>query len=1017
MNDSKIKKIIKDKLILLIQEYKNKVGDKGSTLSEEMVRSWINELLLIFGWNVKDRDYVLQEKILDKDSKERLSEINSSHKKPDYTLKLYKNVKVFVDAKKTTVNIFEDKETAFQIRSYGWSSKLPCSFVTNFEQFVIYDCRFVPNINQSAKMGTIQLSINDYVDKFDILFDHLFIGNVLNGNLERIYENIAIEGESTLDNEFNAILSKFRLDLATEIYNCNSISDIELNYYVQVIMNRILFIRVCESRGLEKIETLKNMLNGNFWEEFSHESKIDYLTHYDGPIFSKEKKIDNLVIQNNDIFDNFIKQLYYPSPYKFDIIPTLVISNLYEDFLSREIVAIDGQITERLKDDYIKSNGAIPTPKYIVDGIIKSTFEDETITCIKDILSLKVLDPCCGSGSFMVSTLDYLEKTAVELYKNKKVEDDYKKWFIEYNGDVYLTIEAKREIITNVIYGIDYDLNAIEVSKVSLALKIIDDIPFEILDGVGAFDEYILESIQKNLLLGNTLISTDIDNLNTEELLLIRPIDILNSFEDVKQKGGFDFILGNPPYVETKNYKVTSLKMHNYLREKYNFFEGKADLSILFIERCLNLLNDSGKLNFIIQKRWFKTKYGSKIRKFINDNKMIDTIIDFETNSIFSNRITYISILKLSKKSLEQYKYVYLKDEPIALKYLFESNLIFCNNEFTICDSNDLDDTWSFDSNVLSKLIKEKKTECGSLGQLRDNGVYIKDGIQVLYKKIYHITHFTIDNNIIYGKNGLGEEVKIELDAVKPVIYNQNFYCCKKIKPSAYAIFPYEGENYRNKISFSEISRKWPLLYKYLSDHKDYIQNTVECNEGDYWHTYTREHNHESYNKNKIIIPMTAKDTIASIIYDYGCYMDNSNVWFITLDDDNILYIKSIAMIINSTPFSVFAKAKANPQQNGYNKFNKQFLIDVPFPMDLLKDEDMLKELSNYYDEIFELQERYIVSPGNLKSIIKDKLNNIWTCVDNISYKLYKLSDDEINIIENYGRTVNRVELIGDNDV
>lgn len=277
----------KKKLSELIELYNNKIGINGSDLSEEMVRSWINEFLSVFGWDVKDSDFVLQEKILDKTSGTRLKEINSKHKKPDYTLTLLKNKKAFLDAKKTSVDIFSDKEVAFQIRSYGWSAKVPCSFVTNFEQFVIYDCRFLPDINQSAKYGTIQLKIDEYINNFDLLYDYLFIGNVLNGNLERIYDGISIEGKSTLDEEFNKELSKFRLDLANEIYSNNEINNYELNYFVQMIMNRILFIRVCESRGLEPLEKLKEMLNGNFWLNFCKESDLNFNVHYDGPLFLK----------------------------------------------------------------------------------------------------------------------------------------------------------------------------------------------------------------------------------------------------------------------------------------------------------------------------------------------------------------------------------------------------------------------------------------------------------------------------------------------------------------------------------------------------------------------------------------------------------------------------------------------------------------------------------------------------------------------------------------------------------
>ncbi|MCI8347628.1 MAG: N-6 DNA methylase [Bacilli bacterium] len=1006
------KEEIKNKLSKLIELYKNKVGENGIDLSEEMVRSWINDFLGVFGWDVKDKDYVLQEKILDKNSTARLREINSKHKKPDYTLTLLKNKKAFLDAKKVGVDIFNDKEVAFQIRSYGWSAKVPCSFVTNFEQFVIYDCRFFPNVNQSAKYGTIQLSINEYIDNFDVLYDYLFIGNVLNGNLERIYDGINIEGKSTLDEEFNKELSIFRLNLANEIYANNEISNYELNFFVQIIMNRILFIRVCESRGLEPLEKLKEMLNSDFWKNFCKESNLNFNIHYDGPLFFKFKKLDELKISNLSLFEDFINSLYYPSPYKFDIIPTSVISNIYEDFLSKELLPRNGTLVECLKEDYTKTNGAVPTPKYIVDGIVSLCIDTSSFKSIGELLKIKILDPCCGSGIFMVSALQELCSVCIELFKNGKYEKEYENWFVN-DDEIYLTMNAKRQLIINCIYGIDYDLNAVEVTKMSLALKIIDDTPINLLKTVGAFDQNILHSIQKNILLGNTLVEKNIEGLSTDELISIRPINIKEEFNDITSTGGFDYIIGNPPYVETKYYKSASSKMHEYLSNNYDFFEGKADLSVLFIEKCLKLLNDNGKLNFIIQKRWFKTNYGKKIREYINTNKMLDLVVDFKATDIFKNRITYVSILQLSKKSVNSYMYSLLKDDPIALKYLFESGLVFNKNPFDVCNSNALDDVWSFESNKLNEIISRKKNEIGTLGALRNNGINIKDGIQVLYKKIYHLTKYKIEDKYVIGYNGLNELVKVELDSVKPVIYNQNFYCCKEIVPGACAIFPYKGDNNREKMSINEIKGKWPLLYKYLEDKKSFILDNVECNEGEFWHTYTREHNHESLKKKKIIIPMTAKDTFASVICDYDCYMDNSNVWFISIEDDDVTKLKAMSMIINSTVYSVFAKAKANPQQNDYFKFNKQFLIDVPFPISIFEDDEVVVKLSIFYDKIFDLQNQYIKLPFALQNVLKYELQSLWDEIDMMICKLYNLTEEEIRLVNSIGR-IDRIEIIGD---
>lgn len=253
----------KQKLKELIQKYKSyKATSKSSELSEEETRPWINQFLAIFDWDVLNIKQIKQEEIVGKDQKIKLAAINSTHIKPDYSLVNGNNIKAYLDAKKTDVNIFKSKEAAFQVRSYGWSANLPCSFLTNFEQFVIFDCRFTPNKMDPANIGAIQLSIDDYLDNFDVLENHLNRSAVYSNNLKKIYDVAKLDGSQTVDEAFNDLLSEFRIKLAKNMYknNASSLNEEELNYYVQIILDRIIFIRVCESKGIEKEGLLLDFL-------------------------------------------------------------------------------------------------------------------------------------------------------------------------------------------------------------------------------------------------------------------------------------------------------------------------------------------------------------------------------------------------------------------------------------------------------------------------------------------------------------------------------------------------------------------------------------------------------------------------------------------------------------------------------------------------------------------------------------------------------------------------------------
>lgn len=477
--------------------------------------------------------------------------------------------------------------------------------------------------------------------------------------------------------------------------------------------------------------------------------------------------------------------------------------------------------------------------------------------------------------------------------------------------------------------------------------------------------------------------------------------------------GGFTYIIGNPPYVETKHYKAASPFMHAYLTEKYLTFEGKADLAVLFIERCLGLLSNDGKLGFIVQRRWFKTDYGKITRSLINDGKHLQKLIDFKATDIFKGRMVYPSIMILTKTSCNFTKYYYMPCDAAAVKSRFEnSSFDGCFEGCSFTDLPLLEGTqpWNFESYGISQIAKQLTKKWGTFSSYPK--LKIKDGIQVLWKKLYHLKNVSFDNGIATGVNGFHETVSVEADTLRAVIYNKVFYPFKDVEPDAYAIFPYEGESTK-VIKFSDLKDRFPLLHRYLQDNEHRIKSVVRHREGDSWHTYTREHNHALYSVDKIIIPMTAKDTIATFMQGKGLYMDNSNVWFVYVKGASDSLMKAITCIINSTIFSVLGKAGANPQAGGYYKFNKQFLAPIPFPVSKLnRTAPIINVLSAMYDDIAELQQQYTHSSHAVREMLSHSLSAKWKELDEICYDLYEVSEAEQKQISDIGRTIDRIELL-----
>ncbi len=1019
--DSEVKARCRAGLARLIDEYNGKLRSvaKGR-ISEETVRTWLNDLLGVFGWDVRNVSHVWQETVLDERERRRLASINSTHKRPDYTLLKGLEIKTFLDAKSLSIDVFSNKAAAFQIRSYGWSAQVPCAFVSNFAQMAIFDTRYKPSEGQDASHGVIQLSIDEYLEKFDILFNHLWRGNVVANGLDRIYSASDREGDRTLDGDFMGVLTSFRFKLAVELAKRNPslvADEAALNYYVQVIMDRMIFIRVCEAKGIEPKERLREFQHSKtgFWREFRKSCYMEFYRHYDGAMFARDAKFKRIELPD-DVFDGFIDELYYPSPYRFDVIPVMMLAKIYEEFLGKRLAIRQGKVVEEVKGEYVKTNGAVPTPEHIVRLVCDRTFSEARNMTLAGLLGCRILDPCCGSGIFLMACYDFLEAQFIKLLgEDEDLRREYRDFFfLDDEGNWLLTIPGRRLLISKCLFGIDIDEAAVEVAKMSLALKIIDGTCITIWDSLGANGERILCDIAANIQLGNALVPLS-DIKDDKQAESLRAFDPRRAFPSVFGKGssGFGFIVCNPPYVETKFFKEAKPVFHSYLSARYDAYEGKADLAVLFVERCLQLLAGGGKAGFIVQRRWFKTDYGRGIRRLINNGRHLDSLIEFDATDIFPHRITYVAIMTLAKAMREKVRYCRIEESGSDLK------AICCDGDSMSARLEDAalvkmplnDEPWDFGEPDMLGIYARLQDSLGRFDAFPN--LAIKDGIQALWKKVYHLRDVEFQGCEAVGRNGFGETVRIERDILRGVVYNREFYPFKDIVPDAWCVFPYEGAS-AVAIGYSDLKKRFPLAHEYLAANRRRISENVECRPGDKWHTFTREHNHGLYNVGKIIVPMTARDTIATYVDgDNGLYMDNANVWFVNIEGAAPRLMKAVAAVVNSTVFSVLAKMKANPQSGGYYKFNKQFLAPVPFPSSrLASDRAAQSELSSLSDKIRAFEKRYLSAVANKRSLLSQQLDALWERLDGLCEDLYGLSDEERSAIRKVGRTVSRVELL-----
>lgn len=993
--------------------------------SEATARTWIEDFLEIFDWDISNPLEVDQESRISIEAQTRMLEIDSEHKTPDYALMLGDEALSYIDVKKVNLDISHSKKFTFQIRSYGWSSNTPCCFLTNFRELSIYDSRFKPLKDDNPSTGRVHyFRYTDFVENFEVIEQHILKRNVQSKKLNDLYGQYErLRGFKSLDEDFSELLSEWRLKFADLIFKKNPNSNIEdIQSEVQFLLDRIIFLRVAEGKSVEPFGTLKDLSEkSECYKKYKKLCEKKYKKKYRGYLFEDKKSLEYRI--SDELFREFISKLYFPYPYRFEVVPIELLGNMYEQYLGKQLVIEKGRLKDEFKPEYQKTKGAVYTPRYIVDTICKSTldpfFEKDKNP---SILSLDIIDPACGSGSFLLGIFDYLEKQVKKDIKNKA----YKDWYIidPRRNKKHLKVSSKRMLINSCIYGIDIDPQAIEVSKLSLALKTLEGCesePSKLLQ-LNTIEPKILNRIGENIKNGNSLVDSRIlevfpdlvDDINRLDKLRI--FDWEKEFEAVfKKKGGFDAVVGNPPYIKQKYYKRVNPDMYEFITHKDKVYNtsggGQLDIAIPFIERGIEKLNPNGRMSYIVTNRFFKTDYGKSAREYFNLNGFLDFIFDFGELKVFKGRSTYTCIINATKKKNQSLKYKKVNSlKNIEYKL---SDYFLEKNKWTNINYSQIDNKpWNFSYPELLQLKESLLQRHLSIGGQSD--IHLKIGLSLPWNKVYHIKPIDIKKNVLIGENGFRNLVHIELDSCRPMICNEKFFSFREAKADVYAIFPYDIIFEKDvEIKFSEFCKRFPLAGDYLSINKERLKKEVETyDEDERWHLYIYKKNLVSQNQPKILLPTTIVDTVATVDEKGELYQDNVRIYSMIFDNPSVELYWAVSGVLNSTLINCMAKMTTNPLQEGHVQFNKQFIEPIPFSLKHIRDNIKLQQkLCRISKDIYKLQKRFFTSGVNTQNSIKVSIVSKWSELDKlVENELYKLSDSEKKILKNFPRKWDRFE-------
>ena len=883
----------KDKLKQLIKDFSEGEKHWDSKPEEDIKYQFIEPLFEdVLGWNRKDISK--EQRVL--------------KGRADYILKNGNQEVLVVEAKKTNVHLSE--EEGRQAVSYAYHRKIKFAVLTNFKHIRVYHALSnIKNIDHNLlKVNNtyFRLEYKEFLDKFDVLW-LLSRESFENGEINKLLSSKDEKLNKPIDANILEDLLNIRKWLSTELKSKKNYLDQEtIDEIVQTLIDRLIFIRSVEDRKLEPMNYFKSLEADVRQQQITKLQLFPYLLEkfeyfnkkYDSKLF-EGGLIEREGSFSDDVLRKVILTLYFGSKndqdrYLFDQIPGDLFGAIYEQYLGTILQGTEKRIKLDSKSGKRKKMGIYYTPSYIVDYIVKNTvgeyIKDKSID---ETLKVNIVDPACGSGSFLIRAFDEVCNHIEELLKKGEKSKDYN-LFKEYKGK--LSFAEKVTILTNCIYGVDLDEKAVELARLNLMLKVLDD--------EGSETKSVKLPHLSNVKRGNSLID--------DSKISNHAFKWEAQFLDVFKQGGFDVVIGNPPYGAKLSEIDKKYLDNNIIKDK------SQDTANYFIAKTLKILKIKGILGFIVPKGISYVPSSKVIRDEIIKNK-VNRLID--VSEAFGKEVQYEQLIFILTKDNANY-------ESFISGFFAERNFTERISPRAVLSSDRLL-MWINEDNF--KVIK----------RVKDNSIILKD--------------------IADSRRGLGCN---KYTSSK----KQEFVCLKGQNVQRYYL---EGLNYVSKDKIKQ-NYEWLLVPKIIA--QEIVGRYGKPVFGNFRNVQL-----------KAMIDLNNSLTLDTVV----------NIFNLKKRD-----MKFILACMNSKLISWFFHSYFYNMSQITIHFGNEYVRNVPIPKDINKKTE--QRIVSLVDQMLQLQKKYHDSKtiGNEKERLKQQIDAIDYEIDQEVYKLYGLTKEEINIVE-----------------
>lgn len=781
----------------------------------------------------------------------------------------------------------------------------------------------------------------------------------LMSGLPKTLKNESVSNEEQITNQLYKDYITFKRELFADILSRNTTEDGErsapewkilLFKKTQKLLDRLLFIFFAEDGGLLPPNATVGIIND--WQKLKDldaytplynrlRQYFSYLDQgkpekgifaYNGGLFKPDEVLDALLI-DDEILATHTRKL---SEYDFcSDVDVNILGHIFENSLS-EIEEVTAQLEqgEAPAVSKRKKDGVFYTPQYITKYIVENTvgrlcaekkaaigindidyFSDEklstkrkqqmmaTITEYREwLLQLTICDPACGSGAFLNAALRFLmdeHHTLDEMEAN-------------ITGSTIVFENIENSILENNLYGVDINEESVEIARLALWLRT-------------AKPQRKLSSLNNNIKCGNSLISDP-------TVAGDKAFDWEKEFPQVFAKGGFDVLVGNPPYLRVQGMRENHEAEAHYYESFYKSATERFDYYVLFMERGFSLIKSSGIMSYILPHKFINASFGVGIRSFIYENKALCSLLHFGAEQVFHSASVYTCIISLSHDN-RSFQFAQVKPNDITNNSLSMSEIPF--------DSISDAANWKLHDGTTGNLL-EKLNTC----KLRLKDIYhsCSQGVVSMGDDIYMMKGI-IDGIYFKGYSvQKKEEVIIEAEIMRPVLKGEDVKRYATPVNQYYLIYPHYQKDGKTLVySEEELQTKYPLCYKYLLPYKEQlIEKKIRYKTNPtYWYSLHRAREISMFEKKKIITPEISLGCNMTI--DENLLYHNTKIYTIDLKKEYSSSIYAYLAVLNSQIMWYYLVHTGYTLRGGYFCFKTNYIDNFPIP-DISKNEPFLAE-------------------------------------------------------------------------